>query len=374
MSASTRSLGDDIKAGRKELSAVTETEEEEAEILGFLTYSTTGDVLVPRDWLQEELDAEGLPDWLMPNEVWPSSAYKRAMSRLIDNGWEESWLNGLRVEYELREGDGNVRHLTAHIFYPEEKIGEEGGRWKQEDIGFFNYNADSQNLTWTALVNENDEPVLYEEWKRFVGRAQGLFEKMKKHHTGQDMRTVLYDIRKDHTNAIPMRDGGAVYFFPAHLDSEIEALSDIWARMNLHKERGKRCEVAPFPVVDDEKRREIIQTRAEELIQEQVDEAIEAGIETLQEAEEETAADIARGVVDELAETTSLAEEHSQLLEARLSVKRHIQDWLDALEDEKRELVEEVLDRSKLPEFENEEVETDGGPDETGFIWGNDNA
>lgn len=321
-------------------------EDDDPEVLGFSVWSMTGDVLVPRDWLHEQFTAEGIPMTLFPREVSPVRAYNRTMNRLVDADNDEDYVRGHTVTYELKEGDGTKVHkLYADVFYPEDEIGVEEGEWRSQTLGYFDYDYDRQDLTFTAQVDEDS--VLHDEWLGFVGRAQGLMKKMETHHTGQDMRDVLKDLRQTKSSAIPIRHGGIVYFFHNGYADLLEGLAHIWARMDKYKDEGFPTRLTTMPVVDDERRRELVEQHAREMVEDQVNEAIETGIEKLTD-DDTTPDEIAREIKEEISQSTDLADEYSQLLEVELSVKRHIDRWLRGVKGDKEELIEEVLDQTDL--------------------------
>lgn len=344
---SNRSIDSRSMAGVSDLD-----DDDEAEALGHLAWANTGDVVVPRDWLSDRLDDAGL-SWLMPAPVWTSSAYKRAMRRLLTNGNKEFNLNGFEVEFKLKDGDDNYRNLVAEVFYSEERIGTPGGEWRSIEVGRFNYDAEEQTLRYACLLTDDDgnvdeDHVLYERWTKLLGRAQGLFQRMQQSHNGQDLRNKVLGKLIDDTTSITLRRSGAVYFFPLQWAEEIEALSDIWTAMNRYKDDGVPCVIATIPVIDDDRRRDLIEQRVEEQLETEVETALEAGIERLTGDSGETADEIARGILENLEQASNIADDYSDLLEVRLSIKRYIREWLDDLDGESEELVETVLDQSTV--------------------------
>lgn len=362
-------LDSDLKIERKPVRGFLDDDDiEEAEVLGFLMYSTTGDMYVPRDWLQEQFQKHEIPMSLFPSDVGPWAAYRRAMGRLLEDGFDEIHVNGLKIEFDVKEGEENVRIVRADIFFSEERTGETGGHYRTVELGHFDYN---EGMTHEARVDPEDEEVLYEQWKRFVGRAQGLLTEVTKVCHAQDMRKILLDLRKG-TSSIMLRQ--AVYFYPASYGPILESLAKIWQQLYQFKDSGERTELTTAVFLDNEHRRRHIQRKAEELIEGEVDEAIEDGLDTLRESDEAVAEDIATAVVGDMSTATMTAEDYGDLLDVELSVKRHIRQWLNEVEGEKKELVESVIEEVELDEEPGSEDlgewidEEESGEDE--WIWG----
>lgn len=333
-------LKSSAKVNRKELRGVIEVEEEEEiQVLGFCEWASTGSLLVPRDWLRKRWNHYNLPDSFFPSEVWPSSAYKRSMKYLQDEEFDEMVINGHTAKFRMESGDGFIRHVYLDVFYPEEEIGTSGGEWRQQKLGHFNYDSDSQSL---RFHDENNRGRAEEEWKKLVGKAQGLHREMRESHNGVDLNGVLLDFVKEDSTAVPLRNAGAVYFFPGQYQEILEGLSHLWDELNQYKKKGAKCEIVTLPVVDSDNHRELIKRQANELINSKVETVLDAAIERLQAQEEDTAEDIAASVVEEISDTTDIASEYSALLETELSVKREIEKYLDSLEGRREELVRDI--------------------------------
>lgn len=349
----SKTIDSDVTIGRKPISGVVEGEDlDDVEYLGHAMFATTGDVIVPRDWLVEQFDKHGLPESLLPNETWPSSAYKQAMSRLLDDGFRTTTFMNRDAEYQLDSGEDYWRILKFRVFLPEEVTETEGGEWRSQELGRFNYDKENQRIEHHPEIGEGNK--LWDRWSKMVGRAQGRFEKMLVSHDGQDMRAIVRDLRQQQTSAIPLRKGGAVYFFPAGYDEYLEALSAIWRDMNQYKDHGYPAHIGTFPVLDNADIRRLVEQRAEEMVQERVEDAVEAGLETLSDNEEDME-DIASEVAEDLQQTADMAVEYNQLLDIRLSITEHLQEWLEDLEDDQETLVREVLEGDDFVEADDED-------------------
>lgn len=342
-SKSEQRLVSDVSIGSQPISAVTDIEDEEVSALGFAVWVTTGDVIVPIEWLEAQFEREDLPEWLLPSRPWKTSAYKKAVDRLLLDKWGETMVSGRDVKFRIEDGSERRKIVYADVFWDEEEIGVEGGDWRERRLGSFDYDMETEELLYETDIEAGP---LIEKWNQLVGRTQGLYRQMQDSYDEYKMSGIIRDLITEHSTAIPLRHSGAIYFFPSHYADHIESLSRIWDRMNQFKQRGRPSTIDSIPVVNDEERRKLIQSRVEETVEDIVMDIFDAAIERLTQNEEETAISIAEDVVDNLSETQDLAAEYSKLLETKLSVKRQIEDYMSGLEDEKEELAEEVLKRA----------------------------
>jgi len=346
---------------REKLKAVVDVDDiEKAEITGFVQYSTTGDVIVPMDWVEKKWEEHGLPDEIRPSSVYPRAAYNRAIRRLLDDGWDSSstWddENGRerQIRYRLESGSDTIQHLYADVYYAEDEIGVEEGDWKPVSLGYFKYNPETERVDFREKIDENS--VFFKKWESFVGRLQGLHIQMRTHYTGQNMRTVINPkLIRDHALSVPMRDGGAVYFFPAQYSAVLDSLENIWEEMNEFKEGSGRSEIARFPVINDEKFNDIIARRAQKEIDGQVGRIIDEYFELIEEGGDnfslETAAE---GIIEDLKnkKIIDIQQEYTALLETELSIRRHLQNQLSVIDGEKENLIKKVLASNEISKDE----------------------
>lgn len=345
--------------GPQPIGAVTDEDDVE-EILGHIMMSTTGDVVVPREWLRERFQSEpGLTLNLMPSPTTQWGAYRRAMRRLIDDEWDEKEIpvetGGINQSYQTKftienpdDAGVNVFNVMANVYFPESEVGVEGGKWNQVDLGHFNFDGekDSEKMTFHTRVDEDEQPILHNQWMKLVGRAKGLWRKMNKSHLGEDLRNVLKRLVRRETNSVAFRN--AVYFIPARHSETLEALHDVWEDLNDFKSSGQRCRIITTPVVNTEQQRQQVRELAEEKLEGMIDDAIDDAIDRLEEYEDESAESVAEHILDEIGDATGFQNEYNQLLKLRLSVERVLEDHYESLEGEKQEIVQSVMEQQQL--------------------------
>lgn len=344
-------LDSGVSIEKKQLSAVV-GEDGPTEILGYATIYTVGDVLVPRDWLLDRMNELGLESWMAPKKTRPSSAYKRAMDRVITTENDETRMavsglknnDTLRVELDMRDGGSRYeKHFEASVYFPEDEIGVDGGEWKHHSLGRFDYDKDTQGIIVSTKVDESEKPQLYEAWQELVDRAQALMTQMESHHNGQDLRSMAYKLTHNWTNAVPLRDGGAVYFLPAALSETIEGMSQLFEDVNeQYKTGGKKMAIRTIEVIDTEDKREWIQEQVEEQLDGLVDDALDEAFEMLSE-DDETVESIARTVLGSLQNGDEMAEQYNTLLQAKLDVQEMLEKRKNTLSGDKEEIIDKVL-------------------------------
>ena len=344
-------IDSNLSIGGKAVAGVTAPQVDEESRLGFSAWHTTGDVVVPRDWLLEQVERYGLPEAIVPKQHFPSGAYKLAVGRLLNKTTEDAILEfedgNKYVEFDIRKGQRNVRYLFA-IIHEDESVTENGegkaGNLEKPDLGHFNFDFDTQSPTWHVNEEIIGTPLLA-KWNMFVQLLKEEFERMKVSYNGQDMRIMFYNLIESESTAIPIRHGGVVYFFPERYGSYLEGMSKIWKDINDFKEGGYTCNIVTMPVVDEDHLRELIERHATEELNKRTDEILTAAIKQLSDNEEATATEIASEVIKELRDVNTMASEYTQLLQVKLSVKRMLEDWMNTVsgEEAQEELLRKVI-------------------------------
>lgn len=360
-------MNSNVEVNQVPLDAVSDADED-TQVLGFAVMSTTGELVVPREWLQAQWDEYDLPEEIFPSETWNSSAYKRAMFHLLDNGRDETTAKTSAgkqsVSLDVKEGPGNERHVLANIWFSDDHPKadnldiNEGGEWRQTTLGVTNYDADEQDVRLTQRIDE--EHPLAEVWDDVTTRIRDLFETHRVSHNGDDMRDVLYDFVRYYSDSIPLRDGGAVYFIPANEKDTIEALAEIWDKMDEEfKLRGRRTEIQTIPVVSDSEREEMVERRATKVVREEIDRVLEDAFDTADDPDDDTPEDeIVATIEDALGDHARTADVYNSLVDAKIEVREVLEDFASEVSNEARQdLIEATLE--SLDEDAADQVDVD---------------
>ena len=205
----------------------------------------------------------------------------------------------------------------------------------------------------------DDEHPLSSVWQDLVVRIRELFETHKTSHNGDDMRDVLYDFTRYESESIPLRDGGAVYFIPAHEKDTVEALADIWDKMDEEfKLRGRETEIQTIPVVSDTERKQLVEKRAAKVVRDEIDRVLEDAFDDLEDPDNDTPEDEIVGTIeDALGDHSQTADVYNALVDARIDIREVLKEFAqDVSEEARQDLIEDTLER-----LDAEEVATDGG-------------
>jgi hypothetical protein len=359
-------MNSNVEVNSVPLDAVSDADED-AEVLGFAVMSTTGELVVPREWLQAQWDEHNLPESIFPSETWNSSAYKRAMFHLLDNGGDERVVKTSAgrqsVSLSIKDGGSNQKHILANVWFSDDHPNadqldiEAGGEWRQTTLGVTDYDAEEQDVRITQRID--DEHPLSSVWQDLVVRIRELFETHKTSHNGDDMRDVLYDFTRYESESIPLRDGGAVYFIPAHEKDTVEALADIWDKMDEEfKLRGRETEIQTIPVVSDTERKQLVEKRAAKVVRDEIDRVLEDAFDDLEDPDNDTPEDEIVGTIeDALGDHSQTADVYNALVDARIDIREVLKEFAqDVSEEARQDLIEDTLER-----LDADEVATDGG-------------
>lgn len=347
-----------VSIGPKEIGAVADSDEDNPDqYIGFLSFSTTGEYLVPRAWLLDQWEEHDLPQWWLPSETSKWSAYRRSI-QTIDSE-EPSYqveMDEFDHEFNCRfvvdrsaEEGSNVIIIKSKVFYPEDLIGEEGGDWRETRIGYFDYKRDEEtDAEWMHAEAEIEEDnIHYPHWEELVSQVEVDMEKHERCHNISDLQNILKAFR-EHTNAVEIRR--AVYFIGNHYEKEVEALQKIWKQMNEFKEDGESVRIDKTPVVDMESQRQIVATRVEEEVESMVEDIVDETVGTFIDNEDQTADETAREILNELEDSESFAAEYNQLLSMRLSIKDILANKIESHEENTEEIVENVMEQQTFDE------------------------
>lgn len=353
---------------RRDLSAVLGADDtEDAEVLGRAMTYTTGEVLVPRDWLLDRCDDLDVPEQIVPSQPTPHSAYKRAQARLVTSNTQNGYKRTdrrfvdipgqdggpFRVELELKSGSGyNVNHLRADVFFPADVVGEEGGRWDTHQLGTFNYDKDTQSTVATKADGCPD--ALADLWDEMQARAKRLHDDMREHHTGDDLRHMVYlemilNSPEGWPDIIPLNDRGGLYFIPeGPLVDVIESMATIYREARQFKDGGAEMAINTLEVMDSDDKREWVRQSVEKSLEKMVDDVLDEAWEALDEGD--TAQEVVDTIVDRVeGEGGTQAEQYNNLLQAQLDVEAMLKQRATATDDaDKEEIIENAMDAADL--------------------------
>lgn len=350
-----------VTIGPKPLGAVQENEEDEvSEFIGFLSFSTTGEALVPRDWLLDQWENYDLPKSLLPKKPSNWSAYRRMKNELLEDAdykhyqiYSDEYGRNFNCKFALEKSDkegSNTYLLYSEVFYPEEIIGEDGGDWRRTRMGYMNFYRPEDDAPGQLVTNfeEVKGTAHWEHVKRLGGRAFDLFQTMQTHNNYSDLQKIIDQFRYE-ANAVPIRR--AVYFVGSHHQDTVEGLGNLWRDMNEFKEKGEKMRVETTPVVNIESQREMVAERVRERVNDLVDEIVNETLSRFEEDDDMTAENTSREILKQLSDSYDIAGEYNELLSLRLSIKDILEERREELVDEQEEIIDKVINQNSLEDY-----------------------
>ena len=342
-----------IEVGGRPIAGVVgdDIDPEEGGILGSATVSTIGeDFRVPRQWLQRRMEELGISEFC-PGEVSPKRAYNRMRTYLITHENDEKEIGGRMVEFEVEKVNSEVFHLEAKSYFTAQDLGDgaEEGEFRRETLGIIKWVDEHDSVATIPRVprEEDGKPHPFRaSWEKFAQRAVDLHDEMMTHHIGRDIqRYVLYRFTHSYSSSIKLRDGGAVYFVPAHQDDKIRAIRTLVSEIDdKFKSSGRACEMQVIPVVDNDDQREMVSERAGVSAREQVSTVLDDAFERMEEDEEAVVDEIVDSMADDLDAIDDFVAEYNALLDVEMSVRSILDSWVSELKGEREELVEQAAD------------------------------
>jgi len=314
-----------VQVGGKEIQAVT-GEEDVDSVLGWITFYTIGPAYsVPRDWLEEKANEVGLPREMLPSETSPKRAFTRACNRVtretagavpenVEADTSRKDYSTFRIELTDRRGDGVDMDVIGELIY------EDGQVYTQAKTG---------------------EPEYLDFYQTYAASFKEIFEEMKQSNLGKDIRNSVREFATQHSTSVRMRDGGAVYFVPAHYEELMSAWKEIIGGLNEWKDRGHPAALDTVEVIDSPAKREMVEQKVRQSLTEAVEGIVDEALEELDE--DQAAAEVVAGLADELDEAENMAVEHNALLNADISVRQSLESWKNRVSGDKEQLVDRLV-------------------------------
>lgn len=330
------------------------------EIIGKGVMYTVGydfNCIVDREWLISRMNDLELPEYLQPTKPTPHSGYSRAMKRMREHWLEPYEIDSPRldtgfptthtVEVSLKEGDDNIWHVHADVFFEEDEVKQEGGKWVTHTLGYFNYDVEGKNIRVYEADDLDEKEYLYEVWNDVSQAAIALFRQMQVNHMASDIRNIMYYAIAKHTNTV-VKLQNTVYLFPAGLIPFVDKMAQLYKEINERfKETGEPVAVRTFEVLNTRDKREWIQQKVEEKLRDNIDSVLDEAFDSFDEGDTaETAVNVIRHNLGDSEET---AEMYNSLLRSEIDLREELKDQRRNLADsEKEEILSRVLDQAEI--------------------------
>lgn len=328
---------------------VSQNDVDDAEILGRGFWSTTGEMVVDKNWLEGQFDEYGVSRKYLPDVPTPRRVYRRAISYLIFPGvFKETWHAGHKYEAEVRSGEGTVEYVELNEYDPSEGEGE----WVRHELGSIKH-EDLHGEPTFHMNSDLQKGYPRTVWANTVKRMKVLFDDLTDSYVDTDLRSIIGEVKND-ALAIKLRSAGVVSFLPEADADVLEGLTQVWSAMN-HADRadarkigsghGYSCEIITLPVFEN--RATVVEQRVDERLEDEVNSALDRAFERLESDADDTSTEIVDDIITELGGVDELAATYSDILDAQLSTKRRLRDRMRNMNDEDRkEIVSAALNRT----------------------------
>lgn len=354
-------MSKNIEIGTRELGAISDEDDNPNELIGYLMFSTTGELFVEREWLLETWEQTELPQNLLPTETTNWQAYRRAIkyveeqTEFVEYSVEnEHYGREFDCELEIKKSNSlgsNVFLVYARTFLPEEICGEDGGDWTEQRVGKIDFYRPEDSDAPGAMLVEieiEEQNAHYEHVEELFDLAKDTEKKMRSSHNFNDLQNILEGFRA-RTEAVEIRR--SAYFIPAPYKEEIDALIEIWQGMNQFKSSGEEMRIDKTPVVDMAEQRELVASRVREKVEDMVDNIVGEVVAEFEENAETTADEAAKEIMNELGDTET-ASTYNQLLGMKLSIKEILEERRSEMAEESEEIIENILNQQTFDELE----------------------
>lgn len=191
----------------KDMAAV--QSEGQADIIGHLTWSSMGDMLITTDELRTKLVQSGLGDGWMPKPIRLPDAFRRATAAKFKRQIQEHVMENYHFREVVSDNQIVQRNLICETVNKKDKK--------------LTYQSEVAVLTLdrsTNLVSYSSTSAMADELAK---DAAAQFEIYKFHYGSQTLRTMVSNVLKSMAPT-PVRPSGGVYFIPQKFEAQLDAL------------------------------------------------------------------------------------------------------------------------------------------------------
>ncbi|WP_411347037.1 DUF6744 family protein [Paenibacillus sp. WLX2291] len=179
-----------------------------AEVIGHLTWSGVGAMIITPDELRQQLIDSGLGEGWMPKPIRLPDAFRRATSAKF----RQEVAEGIFENYMFREVTSNKQTVQRNLVC--ETVDTKGRR--------LSYDGTAGVVVLdkhTGMIDtSHTSPTASQMTQNVISR----FDICKNHYESTTLRTVMTNVLKS-MSPTPVRQSGGVYFIPKQFDPELHA-------------------------------------------------------------------------------------------------------------------------------------------------------
>jgi rubrerythrin len=322
-----------VKIGSTEIQAV--TEDDKRDVLGWIVPFTIGnEFVVPRDWLEQRARELNLSPNILPKETTAKRGFTRAGHRVDDRSISE-----IEMKYDVDIHLNKVKYERR--FEVEVHDRRTDDKFDGEMIGVIEFDGETEKMRGRPLVDPEHE--MWDVWNDYVGAFKDEFALMTSSNLGEDIRRMIVEVFRHQSRSVKFRAGGGVYFAPQATEPLIKALDTLMTDIDReHKKSGYPCELDTIEVANTAEKKTMVEEKVRRNLEAQVRDIIEDAFDEL--ADDEALVDeVADDVEAELDDVEDFASQYNALLDAKMTVRDHLEEWKERATGEAEELVTDLL-------------------------------
>lgn len=273
----------------------------EVKFLGFLTWFSIADCRITRPQLSGAFAAADIDEEMMPKEISPRDAFRRATkageTKREDLG-SGQYLNIL-VRDVKSDQDQIVKQLVREV------VDAKNIRLEYLPVCDLVYKNEDLHVIPREIMNHHEQTARM--------NIEEAFETEKGHYNGRTIRDIVQDILRG-CSPVAVRPSGGVYFVPEKHGDALKALQTFVREIDSYKVTDRRSSLYMVPVVDAEEQRQMLQESLEDQVKNETETIVEEMTKMLKSGQKITQS-AAQKYVERAKGLRNLVKEYSTVLE-----------------------------------------------------------
>lgn len=182
---------------------------QQADIIGFLTWCSMGDMLITTDELRNKLIQSGLGDGWMPKPIRLPDAFRRATADKFRRQIKENVFENYHFREVVSDNQIVQRNLICETVNKKDRK-----LTYQSEVAVLVLDRNTSLVSYSSTTAMADE---------LAKNAVAQFEIYKYNYGSQTLRTLVNSILKSMAPT-PVRPSGGVYFIPQKFEGQLDSL------------------------------------------------------------------------------------------------------------------------------------------------------
>lgn len=281
-------------------------------ILGALLWYTITEMDVTREDLEAAFVAAGIEDDLLPGEISPRDAFRRATTTVERKHIPQA--NGTFVNRLVREVRTEETEIIRHLV--REVVDAKNVRLDYKAVAMFSLAKGEGDHYWHSVELEKMTP----EEQDACQTAERQFEKARECYNGRHVREIVTNILRT-CHPVAVRPSGGVYFVARRHEDTVNRLKALIDRLAPCGTTSYKSKVWTVPVIDAADQREMVTESIEDQVQAESETIIRDLASALKSGRKILPCH-ARGYADRVRRLAALTVEYETLLETDLETAK----------------------------------------------------